>query len=153
MRTPRTPWIFILGSAIALVFFTSACGRKEAAPSPPPPEAATADTPPETAPAAADPNATPATGTMPAPSKDGLTRLCSDQNAYIRNNAKQALESWDAGEYAAAVIALQKVMSLCKTASQQEDALSSLAQLKQEIDAAAAKGNAIAREAAAQLGR
>jgi siderophore synthetase component len=83
--------------------------------------------------------------------KQGLTRLCDDESAYIKNNARQALASWESRDYQSAVIALQKVVSLCRSASQQEAAMSSLAPLQQEIKTAAAKGDANAKEAAATL--
>lgn len=116
-----------------LVVAAPGCGSKEKAP-PPPGSDAVAQA-----------------GDRLQPSKDGLTKLSADTNPYIRNNAKQALESWEAKDYAAAVIAMQKVISLCKSETQQAAALASMAQLKMEIDAAAAKGNSKAKEAAAHL--
>lgn len=88
---------------------------------------------------------------MPAPSKAGLKRLCSDTNPYMSNNAKYALSCWDAQDYEGAASAMKKILNLCRSSDQQSDALSSLAQLKLEIDAAAAKGNAKAKTAAALL--
>jgi hypothetical protein len=92
-------------------------------------------------------------GVIPDPSKEGLKNLCSDPNAYISNNAKHALSCWESKDYNAAATGMRKVLSLCRSTAQQNDALSSLAQLKLEVDAAAAKGNANAKEAVAQLAR
>ena len=90
---------------------------------------------------------------MPDPSKEGLKGLCKDPNPYISNNARHALSSWEAKDYSAAATAMRKIMSLCRSTAQQHAAGSSLAQLKLEIDKAAANGNANAKEAAAQLAR
>ncbi len=112
-----------------------ACGRKEKSASPPPPNA----------------GGTPqADGTLVA-SKDGLKKLTADANPYIRNNAKAALQSWEAKDYTAAVIAMQKIIGLCRSDDEQTAAITSLGQLKTEIDAAVSKGDSNAKEAAAQL--
>ncbi len=137
----------LLAAAVALAL-NSGCSRRE---SPPAaieagPTNAVAEAPVETGAEIPVPESTP----VPAPSKEGIASLCGDENAYIRNNAKQALESWESQDYPRAVIAMQKVLSLCRSPAQQDAALSSLAQLTQEVQAAA-KGNAGAKEAAALL--
>lgn len=127
--------------SVALLMLLGACGRNEstagkeqgAAPSVNATETATAGSP------------------LPEPSKEGLKKLCSDTNPYIRNNAKQGLSAWEARDYTTAVISMQKIITLCKSEAQQADAISSLAQLKKDVEAAAAKGNRNAKEAAAQL--
>jgi len=88
---------------------------------------------------------------MPQPSKEGLKGLCADPSPYISNIAKHALSSWEAKDYSAAVTGMRKIISLCRSTAQQDAALSGLAQLKLEIDKAAANGNANAKAAAAQL--
>ena len=128
---------YVLAVLILAIALTPGCGKKKTRL--PAPTVATN--------AAAEP------GGIAAPSRNGLVRLTSESNAYIRNNAKAALASWDEQDYTSAVIAVQKIMSLCESEAQREAALSSLAQLKQDIDAAAAKGDANAKEAAAQLAR
>ena len=90
-------------------------------------------------------------GSLPEPSKEALVNLCADPNPYISNIAKHALSSWEAKDYKAVAIAMGKLVALCKSTTQQSALLSSLAQLKLEVDRAAAKGNANAKEAAAQL--
>jgi hypothetical protein len=87
---------------------------------------------------------------LPAPSKDGLSSLSADPNPYIRNNAKRALSCWEAKDYTGAALGLRKILNLCRSTEQQDAAMSAMAQLKLEIDGAAAKGNANAKAAAAQ---
>jgi len=76
-----------------------------------------------------------------------------DQRHAIRNIAQQALASWEAKDYHAAVAGRRKIMSLCRSPAQQNAALSGMALLKLEIDKGAASGNANAIEAAAPLAR
>ena len=136
--------------AIAVVVLAGGCHHEK--PQSKPPERSNGEAAAEPAAPAADGEArTPEAGAMPTPSKDGLVSLSTDPNPYIRNNAKHALSSWERKDYIAVAIGMRKLMNLCRSTSQQEAALSSLAQLKLEIDAAAAKGNANAKAAAAQL--
>jgi len=137
-----------LALALTAALLVSGCGRKK--------EDSTVLQPVTTEPAAEAVAASPPPAqadalSAPEPSKAGLVTLCSDPNAYIRNNAKEALTSWDAQDYASAVIALQKVVSLSRTPEQQAAVASGLAQLKADVDRAAAKGNANAKEALAQM--
>ncbi len=118
---------------LLLVIVIAGCSQKEKTPTPAP----------------SDPS-TQSSETL-QPSKDGLRKLSADANPYIRHNAKAALESWEARDYTAVVIAMQKIVSLCRSESQVTATMTSLAQLKSEIDAAAAKGNSNAKEAAAQI--
>jgi hypothetical protein len=137
---------------IALAVLVAGCNRKTAESKMPEPATGQA-VPKPVAPAAQGNARAPDEGVIPEPSKEGLKNLCADPNPYISNNAKHALSCWEAKDYSAAATGMRKVMSLCPEAPQQNAALSSLAQLKLEIDAAAAKGNANAKEAAAQLAR
>ena len=141
--------VFLLLAAAFALSFNPGCSRRE---SPPAaieagPTNAVAEAPAETGAEIPVPESTP----VPAPSKEGIASLCGDENAYIRNNAKQALASWESQDYPRAVTAMQKVLSLCRSSAQQDAALSSLAQLTQEVQAAAAKSSASAKEAAALL--
>ena len=100
--------------ALTAALLASGCGRKK--------EDSTVFQPVTTEPAAEPVAASPPPAqadalSAPEPSKAGLVTLCSDPNAYIRNNAKEALTSWDAQDYASAVIALQKVVSLSRDQS------------------------------------
>jgi hypothetical protein len=140
MKTP-------LLAVIALALLAAGCSRKKTESMAPEPAAQ-----PPAAASQGDAGA-PVEGAAPAPSKDGLKSLCSDPNLYIRNIAKHALSSWEAKDYSAAATGMRKIMNLCRSADQQNAALSSLAQLKLEIEKAAASGNANAKEAAAQLAR
>jgi len=138
----------ILLLATALTLPVAGCERK-------PTESKVLDSP--TARVVAEPPApkgnapAPEQGALPEPSKEGLRNLCADPNPYVSNNARHALSRWEAKDYIAAATGMRKIMSLCRTPAQENDALSSLAQLKLEIDAAAARGNANAKAAAAQL--
>ncbi len=145
MRTP-----LLLPLALAVVF--AGCHRKTTESKMPEPPTGQAAADPAAAAAQGGARA-PGAGATPETSKDGLKSLCTDPNPYIRNNAKHALSCWEAKDYSAAATGMRKVTSLCGEAAQQNAALSSLAQLKLEIDAAAAKGNANAKAAAAQLAR
>src|SRR5512141_3229761 len=87
-----------IGILLLIAALLPACGRNEK-PAPPPPN--------PTASAQSD-------GSLVA-SKEGLKKLAADTNPYIRNNAKAALESWEAKDYTAAAVAMQKIISLCRT--------------------------------------
>jgi hypothetical protein len=145
MRTP-----LLLAMAFTVLF--AGCNRKKAEPKLLEPPAGQAAAEPA-APAAQGDARAPDERVLPEPSRDGLKSLCTDPNPYISNNAKHALSSWEAKDYRAAATGMQKIISLCQSTAQQNAALSSLAQLKLEIDKAAANGNANAKEAAAQLAR
>jgi hypothetical protein len=144
----RTPLLL----AVALAVLVAGCNRKTTESKMPEPATGQAVAEP-VAPAAQGDARAPDAGVIPEPSKEGLKSLCTDPNPYISNNAKHALSSWEAKDYTAAAIGMRKIISLCRSTAQQNAALSSLAQLKLEIDKAAAKGNANAKAAAAQLAR
>jgi hypothetical protein len=116
--------------AIGLVILVAGCNRKKAEVNPPEPAA---NQPSE-------------------PSQEGLGSLCGDSNPYISNIAKHAMEFWKVKDYRSAVIEMKKLIGLSRTTTQRNAATSSMGQLKLEINRAAAKGDANAQDAAAQLG-
>jgi hypothetical protein len=137
--------------ALALAVFVTGCNRKK--PESKAPEPASSQAVEPATPAAGGDTRGPDAAPLPESSKEGLVSLGSDPNPYISNLAKRALSLWEAKDYNAAAIEMGKVMVLCRSTTQQSAILSSLAQLKLEINQAAAKGNANAKEAAAQLPR
>ncbi len=142
----RTPLLL----AVALAVLLAGCNRKKTESKPLEPAAGQAAAEPAASAAQGDARA-PDVGDMPQPSKEGLKSLCTDPSPYISNIAKHVVSSWEAKDYRAAATGMRKIISLCRSTAQQNAALSSLAQLKLEIDKAAANGNANAKEAAAQL--
>jgi|GEM_PF-5747607 len=62
------------------------------------------------------------------------------------------MEFWKVKDYRSAVIEMKKLIGLSRTTTQRNAATSSMGQLKLEINRAAAKGDANAQDAAAQLG-
>jgi hypothetical protein len=137
---------------MALSVLLAGCNRKQTESKVLEPAAGQAAAEPA-APAAQGDARAPDAGVMPQPSKDGLKSLCADPSPYISNIARHAQSSWEAKDYSAAATGMRKIISLCRSTAQQDAALSSLAQLKLEVDKAAANGNANAKEAAAQLAR
>ena len=140
--------LFLVAGLAVLV---SGCSRKQPQSKPPDPgpgqEATLATSPAPAHAPGLDGSA------LPEPSKQGLVDLSSDSNPYISNIAKRALSSWQGRDYKAVALGIGKLVALCKSTGQQQALTSSLAQLKLEVERAAAKGNANAKEALAQLAR
>lgn len=83
--------------------------------------------------------------------EQGLVSLGSDPNPYISNIAKHVLSSWNAKDYSSAVSGMSSLKTLCRSDSQRKAVLSSLDQLKVEVNQAAAQGDANAKQAVALL--
>jgi hypothetical protein len=70
-----------------------------------------------------------------------------DVPAVIRNNARQALQAWDAKNYVDAVVALKTVMSFPDARAFQGPLQSALNEMLGKLKPAAEQGNQAAKEA------
>ena len=77
----------------------------------------------------------------------GLEVLSSHANAYIRNNAVEAITQWKSKNYLPAAVAFQAILGLIHTADEQTIFFSSFEPFRREVRDAAQRNNAAAKEA------
>jgi hypothetical protein len=77
----------------------------------------------------------------------GLEVLSSHSNAYIRNNAVEAITQWKSKNYLPAAVAFQAILGLIRTADEQTIFFSSFEPFRREVRDAAQRNNAAAKEA------
>ncbi|MFM7103553.1 MAG: hypothetical protein ACKO3N_20600 [Verrucomicrobiota bacterium] len=70
---------------------------------------------------------------------------------YVRNNAKAAADAWDRGAYVDAVVFLKTMLTLPQARAHAAAIQSALGGMIAELDSAATRGNAPAKEALEQL--
>ncbi|MDB6038742.1 MAG: hypothetical protein JWM99_2583 [Verrucomicrobiales bacterium] len=77
----------------------------------------------------------------------GLEVLSSHSNAYIRNNAVEAITQWKSKNYLPAAVAFQAILGLIRTPDEQTIFYSSFEPFRREVRDAAQRNNAAAKEA------
>ena len=119
--------------------FAPGCKRKEAeVAAPPAPAAQNADVAP-----VGEAANVPDSGTA----QKTLELFSSHPNAYIKNNAAEAIRRWKAHDYQNAAVAFQTVLSLAHGEADRSQLLPVVGSFMKEVRAAAAKGDAGAKRA------
>jgi hypothetical protein len=77
----------------------------------------------------------------------GLEALSSHSNAYIRNNAIEAITQWKSKNYLPAAVAFQAILGLIRTPEEQTIFFSSFDPFRREVRDTAQRNNASAKEA------
>jgi hypothetical protein len=77
----------------------------------------------------------------------GLEVLSSHSNAYIRNNAIEAITQWKSKNYLPAAVAFQAILGLIRTPEEQTIFFSSFDPFRREVREAAQRRNVSAKEA------